>query len=32
MGERGNLYGQEAAVPHLSPTTLTTAERRAIGW
>jgi integrase len=28
--QRGNLRGQEAAVPHLSPTTLTTDEQRLI--
>ena len=27
---RANLCGQEAAVPHLSPTTLTTDEQRLI--
>jgi len=26
LPDRGNLCGQEAAVPHLSPTTLTTDE------
>jgi hypothetical protein len=30
LPHRGNLCGQEAAVPHLSPTTLTTDEQRLI--
>jgi hypothetical protein len=30
LPHRGNLCGQEATVPHLSPTTLTTDEQRLI--